>query len=241
MAHPPRVHLYDVYDNTLKEIHSAPPQPASIFKDLLITDDLEPATTKAFEEAEGVYSALESTARSTLKAVLSETVLESPSPPTRKSLSIPVAGLEAVRKYALFLRFRNGSGYRHVVESLHRTYQTQLESTSASSIYPVFHTIMIQLHIRHILREIVKFLTYSPEVEVGLKRRPAPELPTVDFQSEGFQRIMERYCWRLCNAEVSLGFATEEQEFIMSDTCFGMLVEGYEDDGYVESYLRSDT
>ncbi|PPQ99375.1 hypothetical protein CVT24_009205 [Panaeolus cyanescens] len=233
----PRVHLYDVYDNTLTEIHEAPPRCGSIFKDLLITDDLEPATSKAFEEAEEVHSALESTVQATLIDILRQTVLDSPQISTRKSLPIPRAGLEAVRKYCLFLRFRNGSGYRHVVESLNRMYQAQADSKSASSIYPVFHSMMIQLHMRHVLREIVKFLTYSPSERAASMRKPAPELPTLDLKSEGFQRIMERYLWRLCNAEISLGFATEEQEFIMSDSCFGMLVEGFEDDGDCQDFF----
>ncbi|EDR11378.1 uncharacterized protein LACBIDRAFT_313428 [Laccaria bicolor S238N-H82] len=36
---------------------------------------------------------------------------------------------------------------------------------------------------------------------------------------------MDLYCWCLCKAEVCLGIACKDQEFILADCCFGSLDE----------------
>jgi hypothetical protein len=41
--------------------------------------------------------------------------------------------------------------------------------------------------------------------------------------------MMDLYCWRMCDAELCIRVATDDQEAILSDRCFGSLDEGFDE------------
>jgi hypothetical protein len=73
------------------------------------------------------------------------------------------------------------------------------------------------------------FLKHTSAVEMPHSRRDDAPL-TVGATLDDFRDLMELYCWRLCGAEVCLGMASDDQEFILPDCVFGTLDEGFEED-----------
>lgn len=219
------MHVYDVYDNELMEFHQSPMESKPIFQDLNI-GFLESETHKALKNAEDAFSLLESDTRAALNNLLERTVWSEESYAGKKSLSYNRQTVETLRKYFVFLRFRNSEGYRQTVRSLEQSSQSQPQD---GTIYPVFRPLIVQHRLRFILRRFVEFFQHTSSDGIFTKphlEQTAPEGAPVN----SFQDMMDLYCWRMCDAELCIGVATEEQEFMLSDRCFGSLDEGFDED-----------
>lgn len=132
--------------------------------------------------------------------------------------------MESLCRYLTFLRFRNSAKYREILQWLREPAE---DHHHEGIIYPAYGPIITDLRRRIVLREFIRFLqrpeSYRP-------RDPRPEHYTSTGTSLGvFRDAMDMYCWRLCGAEVCIGIASEDQEFIFPDSCFGTLGEGFDE------------
>jgi len=198
----------------------------SIFHDLII-GSLQAETRKVLAEAESAFTRLECEAQMVLKGLLDRTVWSGENYMGKKSLPFARNDVETLRKYFVFLRFRNSAGYRATVESLdlEESYQGH---PSEGVLYFAYRPFIAQLRLRYILRAFVKFLDHSSADGDPERRRQEP--PTPGASVNAFHDAMDLYCWRLCAAELCIGVATEDQEFMLSDSCFGTLDEGFDED-----------
>jgi hypothetical protein len=113
-----RIHVYDVYDNELKELYHGPKDRPSVFEDLDIFS-LDVDTRRLLHELEETFSRLESVVQWTLKDILDQiSDYTKPDDSYKSSLSLSRISVEDLRKYFIFLRFRNSEGYQDVIHSL---------------------------------------------------------------------------------------------------------------------------
>lgn len=213
-----------MYDNDLTEIHRPPKDTILVFHDLDI-GHLQPYTRQVLAEAEKAFSRLESEAQTVLKDLLDRTVWSGDNYTNKKSLPLNRISVEVLRKYFVFLRFRNSGGYRDTVRSLEQSSQADPRE---GCIYPAYRHSVAQIRLQYILKGFIKFLNHTSADSASARTRP--NLPTTDMSLGAFHDAMEMYCWRLCEAELCIGIATEDQEFMLSDRCFGTLDEGFDED-----------
>lgn len=218
------MHVYDVYDNELMELHQLPNEPKSVFQDLKI-DFLEIETRRALEYAEDAFSLLETDTRAALNTLLERTVWSEGSYAGKKSLPYDRRTVETLRKYFVFLRFRNSEGYRQTVRSLEQSHQIQQQD---GNLYPAFRPLIAQHRLRFILRTFVEFFQHKSSDTSSVKPCLEQTVPEGAL-TNSFQDMMDLYCWRMCDAELCIGVATDDQEFILSDRCFGSLDEGFDE------------
>ena len=207
------------------ELHQPPKDPKSVFQDLKI-GSLESGTLRALQDAEDAFSLLESDTRVALNGLLERTVWSEESYARKKSLPCDRRTVEIIRKYFVFLRFRNSEGYRETVRSLAHSHQIQPQD---GNLYPAFRPLIAQHRLRFILRTVVAFLRHVSSDD-GAPLRPHKEQAVPEGAlADSFQDMMNLYCWRMCDAELCIGVATEDQEFMLSDRCFGSLDEGFDE------------
>ncbi|KAF9552877.1 kinase-like protein [Agrocybe pediades] len=223
-SRPPRVHVYDVYDNDLTEIYKPPKGALSVFHDL-DPGFLQTETRRVLASAEEAFFKLESETEHILIDLLERTIWSGENCAQKKSLPFSRQSVETLRKYFVFLRFRNSAGYRQTVESLEQDYQVQDKD---GSVYSAYRPFVVQHRLRYILRSFIKFFAHTSADTDTLRSRAEPI--NADCAVNSFQEAMETYCWGLCEAELCMGVATEDQEFILSDRCYGTLDEGFEED-----------
>ncbi|EDR00010.1 uncharacterized protein LACBIDRAFT_314918 [Laccaria bicolor S238N-H82] len=102
------------------------------------------------------------------------------------------------------------------------------EEPKDGQIFNAYRPLIAQLRKRFILRGFIDFLEHSWADGV-IRSRSDQRLP-IGWSVDTFQDVMNLYCWRLCEAEVCVGIACEDQEFILADCCFGSLDEGFDED-----------
>lgn len=220
----PRVHTYDVYDNELSEVLQPPEKTRATFEHLgdgLLEQSLVQTAEQAFQR-------LELDAENILVELLERTY-SSGNPTKMNSFSFDWKRFATLRKYLIFLRFRNSAKYRDII--LH-SLQEQIEEHAQESIFPAFLPAIIEHRRRIILRAIIAFLQHPVSSPPTRLRDPEPR-HTAGEPPDPFQTAIDTYCWRLWNAELCIGIASEEQEFMLSDACFGTLDEGFDEDPYV--------
>ena len=205
----------------MSETYQAPKKSTSIFNDLDI-GSLQAETRNVLADAESAFTRLECEAQIVLKDLLDRTVWSGENYTGKKSLPFARNDVETLRKYFVFLRFRNSAGYRATVQSLEESYQGE------GVIYSAYRPLIVQLRLRYILRGFIKFLNHSSADVDPERRRQEPPTPGVSV--DAFHHAMDLYCWRLCAAELCIGVATEDQEFMLSENCFGTLDEGFDED-----------
>ena len=218
------MHVYDVYDNDLTEIHQPPKEAVSVFHELDL-GFMQTETRHALAQAEEAFRSLELSTEEVINDLLNRTVWSGENCLNKKSLPFSRQSVEILRKYFVFLRFRNSAGYRQTVESLEQDYRGQEKD---GSVYSAYRPLVVQHRLRYILRAFVKFLNHTSADGDTLRNKS--EVPAVACSVDSFQEAMETYCWGLCEAELCMGLATEDQEFILSDRCYGTLDEGFEED-----------
>jgi hypothetical protein len=234
----PRLHIYDVCTNELRETHEPTYDSPSIFDDLDI-GYLTVDTAEKLSEAEALFSQLEHEAHDALKDLLDRTIWGDErgafqrtrnGTATTNSIAFTRKATETLRKYFLFLRFRNSDGYTKIVESLKDGYQSNLRLHDGLN-FPGFRPIIVQHRLRYIIQGFIAFFKHST-TETSLSARHK-ETGILDVPLDAFRDLMDVYCWRLIDSEMCIGIATDDQEFILSDKCYGTLDEGLQENPYV--------
>lgn len=211
----PMMHVYNVYDNVLSEGASARPLHRSVFHDFLNSAD---ATTKIeLDAAEEAFINLEWEIEKTLSNIACHLRTNYGC----KDVLIERCAADKVRRYFLFLRFRNCEAYRALVGSVRNSVQ---DRSPDNVIYSVYHPLVGQLHLRIILRSILAFLTSkdNPFTKLNEEYRYSSTSTL-----RHFREAMDSCCWSLIHAEINIGVAHETQEFILAETCYGTLIENY--------------
>ncbi|KXN83259.1 putative serine/threonine-protein kinase drkD [Leucoagaricus sp. SymC.cos] len=221
----PRVHKYDVYDNELAELYQGPFISRPIFQDIY-SDDLDQETIRIYEQANEELLLLERQSEPVFVDILHRTVWSDTEEPIRK-VSLSRSEVEAIRKYLTFIRFRNSAGYSNTIVSLR---EAGAEKPHEGSVYPAYRPLFVRIRKRFILRQFISFLRHSSADSDAAHFRPEIGAHGIGAALDEFRNMMELYCWRLCGAEVCLGIASEDQEYILPDCVFGTLDEGFEED-----------
>ncbi|KAF8623872.1 hypothetical protein AX17_007274 [Amanita inopinata Kibby_2008] len=213
-----KIHVYDVYDNILSEVKEIPTCSRSVLHDFTVHSNIiEPATQVSLDAAEEAFSTLEKEVEKALFDALSSLRANT----KLRQLPMKQNAVENIRRYFSFLRFRNGAPYRTLIQSIREPVDNR---TDTSAIYSAYHPLISQLHLRIILRTILSFLTSDDNLHLkpvaGHRHRSTSSL-------RRFHDAMDSYCWALLNAEVCIGIAGDDQEFVLPGTCYGTLNENY--------------
>ncbi|KIJ91661.1 hypothetical protein K443DRAFT_14204 [Laccaria amethystina LaAM-08-1] len=166
-----RVHTYDVYDNELNEAYEIPNSDRTIFQDFN-SGSLDAKTEKIFQEAEQSFTKLESDAQSVVTDLLDRTVWSEEN--TKRSIPFNRRDVETLRKYFVFLRFRNSVAYRQMVVTLE---ESSHEEPKDGQIFNAYRPVIVQLRKRYILRGFIDFLEQSWADEV-IRSHSDQRLPT---------------------------------------------------------------
>ena len=213
------MHVYDVYENLLLEVQETPtPSHRRIFHDF--ARGVDSATEVVLEAAEEAFVRLELKAEETLRAFL----IQIHDDDSRRELQVWRCAVDVLRRYFAFLRFRNCRAYEELVRSIGQPADNQMSKDG--SIFSAYGPLISQLHLRIVLRTILAFLTSDDTVYA---RSSTEYQHTSTTLLRNFHDVMQSYCWSLRNAEVCFGVATDEQEFLLPDTCYGTLVEDYKE------------
>ena len=215
------MHVYNVYENILLEVQETPaPSHRSVFHDF--ARGVDPATETVLKAAEEAFVRLERKAEETLRALLIQT--RGGSDDSCRELQIGRCAVDVLRRYFAFLRFRNCRAYEELIRSIGQPADNRM--SKAGSIFSAYRPLISQLHLRIVLRTILAFLTPDDTV---CARSGIEYQHTSTTLLRNFHDAMQSYCWSLRNAEVCFGVATDEQEFLLPDTCYGTLVEDYKE------------
>ncbi|KAK2464977.1 hypothetical protein APHAL10511_003053 [Amanita phalloides] len=216
------VHMYDVYDNVLSEVQdTASHYPrCTAFHDFNYAVD--PATREALEDAQDAFVRLERKAEEALEGLVDHIRSDG----SCREIQVERCIADTLRRYFAFLRFRNSKVYKEIVHSVRELVDNQTPASRLGKIYPAYRPLISQLHLRIVLRTILAFLTSGndkPYIGLGTGTSGSTTL------LRRFHEAMEWHCWSLRNAEICFGVATEEQEFLLPDTCYGTLTENYQE------------
>jgi hypothetical protein len=225
----PRVHKYDVYDNELSEIHQSPFVSRPIFQDIY-SDDLDSETVKIYEQANEEFLLLEHQSEASFADILHRTIWSDAEQP--RKVSLDRSEVEAIRKYLIFIRFRNSAGYSKTIASLR---EAEEGNPDEGSVYPAYRPIFVRIRKRFILRQFISFLKHTSSDTDASHLRLDNGAYSAGATLDKFRETMKLYCWRLCGAEICLGVASEDQEYMLPDCVFGTLDEGFKEDPYVLS------
>ncbi|KAL0064324.1 hypothetical protein AAF712_008770 [Marasmius tenuissimus] len=236
---PSRVFGYDVYTTELFETlpESSGPGNQSIFQDFDVPSSLYPAVRASLHETEKAFHSLEARAEVAITHIIDSI----PSPPMSRPprLTLERETLLTIMKFFTFLRFRNGSYYRKLVETLMEPGVTFRENGRIQRIKPECSVFIQQLRYQALLRAFTVFFNADTRaMNSDLKSDLVAPLET--FRTRILtepRRIREVpwledfnfHCWDFCRkAEVYLGVVSQnEQEYILPDTCFGTLDESF--------------
>ncbi|RXW23396.1 hypothetical protein EST38_g2433 [Candolleomyces aberdarensis] len=246
-----RLHVYNVYDNQLDEIHEAPTDgSAPLFQGFYPDSPKDRETTRILNHANDIFTYLEEDVSEYLKILLKQLSVSSSAGPAAdnnthpttftadlqpSTVSLTVNQLAKLRRFLVFIRFRNSAGYASLVRKLFADLEYREED---GNIYPAYRSIIVQMQRRYVLQGFTDFLQGHgrrlDRVHDEADRPLASAEPTDKF-IEFFHEIMDAYCWRLLDAEVCVGVVADEretgrEEFIISDACYGSLDEGFGED-----------
>jgi len=214
--------MYDVYDNELSEFLQPPIQTRTAFQDFRDSS----LATSLLGTAEQAFSLLEWEAE-TILTQLMESTYSSGIPTRSTSFCFSKERLANLRKYFAFLRFRNSRKYQTTFCSLNEP----SPSAPHDRIFSAYLPAIMEHRARTMLRTMMAFLQHSPLESPSPPRSVHDDTHcTRGVYFDDFRAAMESYCWQLFDAEVCVGVASQDQEFIPSDACFGALSEGFAED-----------
>lgn len=171
--------------------------------------DTEAYCSIALETAELSFSRLEAKAELAFEHLM-QNVSATQSRTKTESVTLEGHELDTLRRYFLFIRFRNSAKYISMLSNMVQTITWKNES-GHGVLLSVWH----RIRRNRALTSLYMFLQHS-----STKPRPT----VVDSEE------VHRYCWNLLESEVSLGIASEGQEFILSENCVGDLDASFRDD-----------
>ncbi|THH31206.1 hypothetical protein EUX98_g2985 [Antrodiella citrinella] len=221
---PWRVHMFDIFTDVLHETRRIP-QSKPIFVDFHDPDNLADDCLAAINHAEEAFARLEASVEQVLIILLHNLSHTTPSDteeaPRRRTVEMDARGEHALLKYLVFLRFRNSDAY-------HETLNLRKK---ASESFPWMRLIPRGFRRRAVLRSICAFLDHEP-VEVG---KMEGSISGGGGTAEAFFADIEEHCWRPIRegrSEITVGIASEAQEFVTTERCFGDLDEPDPDGSY---------
>ena len=223
-THSHRIHVYDVYNDVLAEMRRIP-QCKSIFCDF-ISDELEEECLRAIKAAEDSFNALEASAEQAIISLLESLSTSNVDPDKimqRRSVTLDAKSEHVLRKYLIFLRYRNSDQYHDTV--------ARLGSKASPSYQWMRYIPRGPLRRRAVLRSIVAFLDHELWMGPGGNgeiRGDARSRGSSMKTKPGYFADIEDQCWkplREGRTEISVGIASEAQEFVTTDTWFGNLDE----------------
>lgn len=212
-----RMHIYDVFNNILSETRRIPEQTRTVFHDF-ITDALDEGCHAALRTAEQAFTRLETEVERTLAALVlqirttrahaddpnSESDVDAVTQRSRaRRFEVHMAKREreALLRYFVFLRYRNSDAYKETVGRLTRR-------------VVVGETVVQARHAWHRVRRRAVLGSFHAFLHGDGRATQGPRF-------EGFD------CWRFLGAEMCFGVASEEQQFVLPDTCFASLDEDF--------------
>lgn len=250
-----RLHVYNVYENQLDEVHEHPDSKTTLFQGFYLNEQHNDAlsvkvdveTTRVLADAEHLFSSLEDDVKMHLSNVLQQLSGDSthspshhsePAPktytadPSVTAVTLSLASWAKIRRFLVFLRFRNSPGYASIVHKLTSELEHRLED---GNIYPAYKKFVVQMQRRYVLRAFLNFLQGNDRREIQRTYESAGVQGSGDKFVDFFNEVMDTYCWRMLEAEMCIGVVKEEretgrEEYIVSETCYGSLDEGFEED-----------
>ncbi|KAF5347225.1 hypothetical protein D9758_011080 [Tetrapyrgos nigripes] len=228
----PRIHVYDVYNGDLLELENANGPRRAVFQDLDSALDAGPRS--ALEHAENSFHELESRAEVALSKVIHEVHHTGCSSSTSKhppQICLDSTELSTIIQFLVFLRFRNSSKYQEIIKEVMEPSDLSLavrsRGTRAETIFSIYNPFYRQVRIVSILTLFTQFF------ETPLESLPSSPSSVSDdnidyhpmSRKDPCLNIIDKYFWKYCRqVEVCLGVpAEEEQEYILSDSCYGVL------------------
>ena len=234
-----RMYGYDVYTTELFEtqLESCGPGNQSIFQDFEVPSSLYPAVRASLHEAEKAFHSLEARAEAAITYIIDRI----PCPPMSRppSLTLERETLLTIIKFFTFLRFRNSSYYRKLVETLMEPGVTFRENGRIQRIKSECSAFIQQLRYQALMRAFTVFFNADTQaMNSDLKSDLVAPLPTFrtrvlteprQIREVPWLEDFSFHCWEFSRkAEVFLGVVSENgQEYILPDTCFGTLDESF--------------
>ena len=165
------MHVYNVYDNQLDEIHEAPTDgSAPLFQGFYPDSPKDLETTRILNLANDIFTYLEEDVSEYLKILLkqlsdsSSAGLETDNKThpvaftadlQSSTVSLTVNQLAKLRRLLVFIRFRNSAGYASLVRKLFADLKYREED---GNIYPAYRSIIVQMQRRYVLQGFIDFL-----------------------------------------------------------------------------------
>ncbi|KAN0078207.1 Protein kinase-like domain containing protein [Tylopilus felleus] len=202
-----RVHIYDVFHNVLSETRRIPEQTRTVFHDFCADvhalDD--EGCLAALKTAEQAFVRLENEVERILVGVVHQIrAVRAHAAVRRFEVSVAKREREALLRYFVFLRYRNSDAYRETLGRLTRR-------------IVVGETVVQARHAWHRVRRRAVLGSFHAFLYRGAGAAAQQTRP----RFEGFD------CWRFLDAEICFGVASEEQQFVLPDTCCASLDGGF--------------
>jgi hypothetical protein len=248
---PQPLHVFDIYSSSLTECRQATLVARPIFADFAeLCVYLYPGAWMALQVAEQAFATLQSSVEPILTHIINAANGATISC-TTASIPLSASQIMSLTRFFVFLRFRNSRQYRDIVHELQKDSVLEVRSgdnSTANSYITAFpggrnfSKIMKEIYIplvrqvrsRHVLAAFAKFLDdhaplpSNPEDSSSDWEPLRDELPCPPDVKDPFREVLNTYLWEFCDeAELCLGVAAEDQEFILPDNCFGILDEGF--------------
>ncbi|KAI0791212.1 hypothetical protein C8Q75DRAFT_805572 [Abortiporus biennis] len=212
--------------------------PSSIFQDFLTTTpafSLESECVTCLHQATLAFQSLESQVEMICKNLL--VLLPSPTNPTmsssstssltKRELTLTKEEEYALRKYLIFMRYRNSESYHETVSMLGK---------KGSKDHPWVRFIPKgPVRRRAVLGGLTAFLESQPSSSSLSDSEPSSTPPSLEEEeTQGWKQRprlfadIEEHCWKPMmeeynESEIMLGISSEAQEFIVTDKWFGNL------------------
>ncbi|TFK19230.1 kinase-like protein [Coprinopsis marcescibilis] len=235
---PSRLHMFHVYKNELQELDENPTESQSAFSDFswdnkkddpfVISFDSE--TDRILQLADAALANLEADISHQLEALRDQhsqgsTTSTSASQP-HKAMNVSFAWLSQLRRYLIFISFRNSSAYSTLIRKLYSNLPRHSNWTThhhpeVTNLYSAYKPFLIQAKRRYVLNTFINFLEGNDN---RFNYNGIGESPDGEFTG-AVRSIMDSHCWALLDAEICIGVAMEDQEYILPDCCYGNLDE----------------
>ncbi|KAI6008736.1 kinase-like domain-containing protein [Pisolithus orientalis] len=202
-----RVHIYDVFNNTLSETRRVPAQTITVFQDFL-SDILDEGCQSAVRAAEQAFMRLENE----VERILADLILRVRSLQNgtrsleRKEIPISNRSRDRLLRYFVFLRYRNSKSYESTIDSL--TQRVMAENGATVNACHAWH----RVRRRALLSSYHSFLHH--------------EL----LDTRRLSRFQGLNCWNFCRADICVGVAAEGCQYVLPETCFATLDEDFSRD-----------
>ncbi|CAL1715900.1 unnamed protein product [Somion occarium] len=199
-SNPYRIHVYDVFNDALIEMRRIP-KSKGVFAHFA-GEHLDEHCLTALKDAEESFTRLESAVEKALTALLRRLSTTPLASSRRGDIHLDAQSEYMLRKFLIFLRYRNSEQYLRSVDWAGTGGRTL-------HLFPLSKMTMMTM----MLQSVQAFLDHDPDA------------CSIDA-SKSSPKDIEDHCWkpmRETHTELSIGIACEDQEFIITDRGYGNL------------------